>query len=342
MRLKRRLFLLCLVCFTLGCSREKVLEKSKPAFVFKGGSVKLDSFPSEFSPFVNRIAELDFIKSPGYVIVPDGEQMYEIVGQMAVIGYEPIFLVDNFGFAEKLTKRFAKTTFFADYKFSENTIEAKLNWVKAKYLAGAIACLITDKHRFAYLGSDTVSSSAFAQINSFALGAKSLDPQAEVDWIKLKMDKETPLAEQLKILQKSDYGLVILGENDQELEQAIEKLKLPFVGFGTDKNKQRLARFYYDYSPLWIRALQDFVLDSLEDSYEYGLEDYCVGLVDYGENLPKEKIFLLDSVLVRVDSSAVFVGPIFDCDDNMRVYYGDTILDTELRFMNWVVKGVRE
>ncbi len=341
--MKKILFVLWLVCLTLGCSQQKVMDNPKPAFVFKGGGVHLDSLPAEFLASMSRVKELGFIKSPGCVIVPDDERMYKIVGQMAVVGYDPIFLVDNFGFAEKLAKRFAKTTFFADYKLSPNTVKVKLNWVKAKYLAGAVGCLITEKHRFVYLCGDTITSSAYAQLNAFAMGANSIDPQAQVEWIKPRKDDEKlSVAEQLKGLKRGDYGLVVLGENDQELEEIIKEMQLPFVGFGIDKDKHRLARFYYDYSPIWIKALQDFVLDSLQSGYEYGLEDYCVGLVDYGKSLPKENILLLDSVLARVDSSAVFVGPIFDSDDNVRVYYGDTILDTELRFMNWLVKGVRE
>ena len=268
--------------------------------------------------------------------------MFDIVGQMAVVGYDPIYLVDDFGFAEKLTKRFGRTTFLLNYKFGQNTVKARLNWNKASYLAGAIGAMMVENHRFAYLGCDSVSGEAFAQINSFALGARFVDPTAEVSWIKLSVDKKLSFADQLKKIKKEDYGLLVLGENSKELEAAVQKLRCPFIGFGQDSQKQRMARFYYNYTPLWVRTLQDFVLDSLSSSYDYGLRDYSVGLTEYGKNIPQEKIFLLDSVLVHIDSSQIFVGPIFDKNDNLRVNYGDTIIDAEIRFMDWVVKGVGE
>ena len=335
-------FLLVGLCFLSACAKEEVFEKPKPAFVFKGAVVNLDSVPRLYRPFVAEVERLNFVKSPGCVVVPDNQQMYEVVGQMAVVGYDPIFLVDDFAFGEKLAKKFGNTTFFSKFKYGENATVARIDRCQAQYLAGAVACLLTENHNFAYLSCDSVSADAFAGINAFMLGAQFVDPLAKMVWYKLGNSEDLPIAKQLKDLPVDDYGLLVVGDVDFELERAVKRLRVPFIGFGKDDDRNRLASFFYNYDPVWITALQDFALDSLRADYDFGMREQAVGLVGFGTKIDQEKIATLENVLGRVDSAKIFVGPIFDQNRNLRVNYGDTISETERRYMDWLVKRIRK
>ena len=339
----KKYFYLIFVLLVFACSEEEVEVSSiKPAFIFKGEGVVLDSCPSEYLPAVYSVDELEFVETPGFAIVPDDKKMYEIAGQMAVVGYNPIFLVDEFQFSKKLVERFDKTTFVTKRNFRGNSVVAKFNSRKISYLTGVFACMATESHRFAYVGCDTLSNEAYVKINSFLLGAKSMDKNASVKWIKINKAGEEPLSEQIGMLAKENFSLIALCGKDRELEEAISSLNLPFVGYYPNENTDsQLAYFFCDNGQLWTKVLKDFFADSLAVIYESGFSDNSVRFLGYSDKLSYDNLQVMDSVVMNLDSLDIFVGPIFDTEGFLRVSEGEKISDENLELVNWLIYGIK-
>ncbi len=339
--MKKYIYLL-LVLFIFACHEEEAkADKIKPAFIFRGGSVVLDSCPSEYLFAVYNVSEIEFVDVPGFAVVPDNEEMYEIVGQMAVVGYNPVFLVDDFQFSEKLVKRFEGTTFFTNKKLGENSVVVRFNSREINYLAGVFACLATKTHKFAYVGSDTVSNEAFVNINSFMLGAKSIDKNASTKWVKINKAGEQFLSEQVSVLKENDFDLIFVSEKNKELEEMISSLKLPFVGYYGEKSKNQLAYFSCDYGMLWKNVMEDFCNNKLEKSYEYGFKENSIKLSRYRERLSADDMGVFSNTTMEMGTVDIFIGPIFDNEGFLRVPAGEKISDENLKSVNWLIRGIK-
>ncbi|SNZ07649.1 BMP family ABC transporter substrate-binding protein [Cohaesibacter gelatinilyticus] len=282
--------------------------------------------------------------------VAEGPDAERVIEKMARDGSDLIFTT-SFGFMNptiKVAEKHPNVKFehATGYKRAENVSTYAARFYEGRYVIGQIAAKMSKTKTVGYIASFPIPE-VVRGINSFLLGAQSVDPEMKIKviWVNSWFDpgKEADAAKAL-----IDQGADIITQHTDSpaaLQVAEERGVFAFgqasdmIKFGP---KSQLTAIVDDWSEYYINRVQA-VLDNKWESTDTwgGFAEKMVVMADY-TNLPADVVEMAKKTAADIESGALhpFKGPIFKQDGTQAIKEGETLDAGTLLGMNWYVKGV--
>ncbi len=216
-----------------------------------------------------------------------------------------------------------------------------------RYLTGIVAGKMTKTNTIGFVAAHPITT-VVAGVNAFALGVRSVNPNAKVKvvWTNTWYDppKEKSAAKALL-----DAGADVVGQHQDTpspLQAAGEAKK---YGVGSESNMQGFAREAYLTGTIWdwrdvdvaiVKGIQNKQFKS--EDYYGGLSDKMVSLGPMSTKVPAAVVALVEQRKKGImdGSFQVFKGPLADQTGKERVGAGKVMTLKEILGFNWLVKGI--
>lgn len=297
----------------------------------------LENNPLITTAFVDNIAE--------------GLDAEQIIEDMAHNGTD-IIITASYGFVdatEKVAKLFPNRTFLhcSGDRIGPNLSSFFGRIYQARYLTGITAGLMTESNVIGYVAAYPIPE-VIRGINAFALGAQSVNPQAEVRviWTSTWYDPMIEM-EAANILVNDGADILAQHQDSPRVQLAAAERDVYAIGYHSDMShlakEKHLVSAVWNWLPFYenvIRQVQDNTWSS--GSFWYGIDSGIVDISSFGVAVPeKVRQVVLRSRAKLFDGSAnVFRGPIESAEGVRKVPHGKKLSDEELLSMDWFVKGV--
>ena len=186
-------------------------------------------------------------------------------------------------------------------------------------------------------------------INAFLLGARSVNPDAEVlvaysgSWF--DPAKEEELARRLI----EDGGADVITEHTSvsNAARAADEMGIYSIGYNTklqDHSDKYLGTLVFHWETMYNSILGDYTRGNVSQlsSYWWGSDRGVVDIEDLSPVIDRETISLIDKTEKRFAGSwDVFLGEIHSNDGRLRCHANERISDSALMFdMTWLAEGV--
>lgn len=217
-----------------------------------------------------------------------------------------------------------------------------------RYLSGIVAGMQTENDRIGYVAAFPISE-VNRGINAFALGVKSVNPDAEVhvEWCNSWTDDDAAGAAAEKLL---DYDIDVIAmhtDSVRALELAEEK-GIWSIGYNVDNQENYPDTFLTAPVWQWENYYEPYILKCLQGKFKEGnyWEGTSTGVVGLAELSPEVKPGAAEKVAEakeRMDAGTfdVFYGPITDNKGVLRIAEGENMSDDAmLNQFDWYVEGV--
>ena len=278
---------------------------------------------------------------------PDAERAIE---RLAREGHDLIFTT-SFGFMNptvKVAKKFPDVKFehATGYKRADNVSTYSARFYEGRYVLGQIAAKMSKTGTAGYIASFPIPE-VVRGINSFMLGAQSIDPNFKVKivWVNTWYDpgKEADAAKAL-----IDQGADIISQHTDSpaaLQVAEERGVLAF-GQASDMikfaPKAQLTAIIDDWSSYYlsrVKAALDGTWKS-EDTWG-GLDEKMVIMANY-TNLPGDVASAAKKTADSIESGELkpFTGPINKQDGSEWLKSGESSDDVTLLGMDFYIEGI--
>ena len=279
--------------------------------------------------------------------VPENQEVEGEIRNMIDQGASIIFATSYgyMNYIEELSKEFPDVTFFhcSGYKQTENMSNYFGRIYEARYLSGIVAGLKTETNHIGYVGAFPIPE-VVRGINAFTLGARSVNPEVEVEvvwtstWYDPAIEKEAAIA-------LLDNGADIIAQHQDTggPQQAAEERGAYSIGYHTDMSaiapNAVLTSVIWNWNDYYIDRVQSVIEGNYEsESYWGGMDTGMVGLTPIADFAAEGTQEAIDAALA--DDLTIFSGEIKDQDGNVKVAEGESLTDDELLNMAWFVEGV--
>jgi len=345
--------LVCMACATgLALSAHAAEKKLKVGFVYispigdAGWTYQHDLGRKVMEKNLAGKIETKYIES-----VPEGPEAERVVRDLAKSGYDLIFTT-SFGYMNptlKVAKMFQKKYFehATGYKLAKNVGTYMCRFYEGRYLAGIIAGKMTKTNTLGYVAAFPIPE-VIRGIDAFTLGARSVNPDAEVKviWVNSWFDpgKEREATEAL-ISQGAD---VVTHHTDSTAPVLTAEEKGKFaIAYHSDMSKYgpkaQLTAVMHLYGKFYTNAAQA-VLDGTwkSEAVWTGIKEGSIKLAPINPVVPKDVVALVDKARQGIIDGTVhpFQGPLKDQSGKIVVEAGKNLSDKELLGMNYYVEGV--
>ncbi|MGM0875702.1 MAG: BMP family ABC transporter substrate-binding protein [Bacillota bacterium] len=324
-------------------------EKPKVAFVYIG--VPGDGgWTFEHDKGRQLVDETFGITSTTVENVPEGPDAERVIEELAQ-DHDMIFTT-SFGYMDptyNVAQKYPEVVFMhaTGYKTTENMGTYQGRGYQPGYLAGIAAGKLTENNKIGYVGAFPIPEVIYT-INSFTLGAKSVNPDVEVSvvWSNTWFDPATERQAATSLL---DQGVDVLA-NYQDSPAGIQAAAERGVwGMGNDSDMNRYAPETYvtnptlNWGPYYVDVVQSVIDGTWESQATYGgFKEGMVDLAPFGKNVPQDVQDLVETKKQEIIDGTfdVFQGPIYDQAGKLKVAEGEKMPDEDILGMNWFVKGV--
>lgn len=297
------------------------------------------------------VEKLPEVKTSFVEAVPEGPDAERVMLNMARKGFDLIFAT-SYGYMDpmlKVAKQFPKTVFMhcSGFKTAENMGTYFGRIYQMRYLSGMVAGAMTKSNILGYVAAYPIPE-VIRGINAFALGARDVNPKAQVRvvWTKTWFDppKEKEAAKSL-----IDVGADVLAQHQDtpSVQEAAQEKGIYSVGYNTDMSgfapKAHLTAPVWNWGPFYVQTVQEVQKGTWKSkSVWLGLETGIVDLAPFGPMVPKA---VQDRVLakkqeIKEGKFKVFTGPLRDQKGTVRVPEGALPPDKDLLGMTWFVEGI--
>ena len=293
----------------------------------------------------------DKVKTSFVESVPESADAERVIRDMAQQGNKLIFCT-TFGYMEPMLKVAAdfkdvKFEHATGYKTADNMRTYDSRTYEGAYMAGVIAGSMTKSNTLGVVGSIPIPE-VIRNINSFTLGAQSVNPKArtKVVWVNGWFDppKETEAATSL-----INGGADVLFQNTDSsaVLQTAEKMGKRAFGWDSDMTaygpKAHLGSAVINWGPYYKKAVKD----ALEGTWStgsvwWGHKEGAIDMVSIAEDVPAEAKAKIDTIKagLKDGSFAIWKGPIMG-QDGKEVLAKDVVADDAfLGGVKFYVKGV--
>ncbi len=284
--------------------------------------------------------------------VPETAEVTRVMEKMIKSGCEIIFPT-SYGYLDyaiELGKKYPKVSFLhaGGLKTSTNVGTYFANSDDAMYLAGMAAGGTTKSKKLGFVAAFPIPQ-VLRSINSFTLGAQSIDPECttRVVWTNgwLNPPKEAEAANSL-----ADAGVDVIGEQiDSPITLAKTAQKRNIFVVGKDVNVQKYAEKAYltgaswDGGPMMAKLVNEIWGGTWKPSHVRGdLKDGTAKLDPLGAAVPgpiKEKILAAKADILS-GKYVVWKGPLTKQDGSTAVATPKPMALQEIETMSYLLKGV--
>ena len=284
--------------------------------------------------------------------VPESADAERVIRDMAEQGNKLIFGT-TFGYMESMLKvagdlKDVKFEHATGYKTSTNMRTYDSRTYEGAYMAGVIAGKMSKSGMLGVVGSVPIPE-VVRNINSFTLGAQSVNPQAKtkVVWVNewFNPSKETEAATAL-----INGGADVLFQNTDSsaVLQTAEKMGKRAFGWDSDMTaygpKAHLASAVINWGPYYVKAVGEALEGKWTGSTAawWGVKEGAIDLVSIAADVPEETKKRIDEVKagLKDGSFSIWKGPIMD-NTGKELVAKDVVADDKfLGSLKSYVKGV--
>lgn len=282
--------------------------------------------------------------------VAEGPDAERVIRDLAAQGNALIFTT-SFGYMEptlKVAREFPQVAFehASGYRSAPNMGHYNARFYEGRYLAGFLAGRTTRSGVLGYVAAYPIPE-VLQGINAFALGARSVNPRAEVRvvWTSSWFD---PGRERDAAFTLVNQGADVLTHHTDSsaVPQAAEARGVHAIGYHSDMSraapKTHLVSVTHHWGRYYVQRAQAMLDGTWKpDATLGGLRDGFVRLGPVSAAVPADVL-----ALVRAREQAIvagrlhpFTGPIRDNEGRLRVERG-AIADADLERIDWFVEGV--
>lgn len=283
--------------------------------------------------------------------VPEGAEVERVLRDLAKSGYDLIFST-SFGYMNptlKVAKQFPDKYFehATGYKLAENMSNYMPRLYEGRYLTGIVAGKMTNSNILGYIAAFPIPE-VLRGINAYLLGARSVNPQANVKviWVNSWFDpgKEREATDAL-IAQGAD---IITHHTDSTAPALTAEEKKAFViAYHSDMSdyapNYQLTAVTHNWGKYYIDEAQK-VLDGTWTSQTVwgGMKEGMIDIAPFNEKVPATLASLVEfqKRAIKEDRLHPFHGPIKDSKNHTRLTEGSVMSDEDLKSMDYYVEGV--
>ena len=283
--------------------------------------------------------------------VPESADAERVMRDMIGQGNKLVFAT-SFGYQDFVQKVAAdakdvKFEHATGYKTADNAAVYDTKTFEGAYLAGIVAGAMTKTKTVGVVASVPIPE-VVRNINSFVLGAQSIDPsiKAKVVWVNewFAPPKESEAATSL-----INGGVDVMYQNTNSpavLKTAEER---GARAFGKDGDmsafapKAHLGSAVIDWTPYYTKVVEDTLAGKWQTgNFWWGVKEGAIDLKKIADDVPQE---IKDKVAKARDgmkdgSFAVWTGPITDNSGKQVLEAGKVADDAFLRGINFYVNGI--
>jgi len=325
-------------------------EKLKVAFVYVG---PVGDLGWSYAHDQGRLAleELPYVETAFSEIVAEGPDAERVIRDYAQKGYDLIFAT-SFGYMDSViavAEEYPDTLFehATGYKTAPNVSIYDGRGYEGWYLAGITAGRMTESNVLGYVAPYPIPE-VVRNMNAFALGARSVNPDAEVHpiWI---LSWFNPPAEREAAQALLDIGAdVIARESDSpEPDKLAEEAGVYAVGYNAVSPDVApnavLTAPIWDWGVYYKQTAEAAHNGEWETHAYWGhMADGILDLASFGDMVPQDVQDEVNAAKEQILSGELhaFTGPINDNAGELRVEEGQIMTDEELLSFDWLVEGV--
>jgi basic membrane protein A len=295
---------------------------------------------------------LDFVETTYLENVPIGADSERVMAELADDGYQVIICpsIDFQESALNVAKRYPDVVFLVSTgdKVAENVGSYYAREYEAFYLQGMLAGELTKTNVLGVIGAFPYPIQ-YQNINAYTLGARSVNPNAEVRvvWINTFYDPTLEREAALSLLD-SNADVIMQQVNSPAPLQAAEERGVFAFGINTDMSefapKSTITSTIWDWGAYYTPAVQQIYDGTwVASNYLGGLDDNFLLFAPLNpeivnEELQKTFYDAMDQIIAG--NLKVFAGPIKTRTGEMVVDEGQVMSDDEIRLMTFFVEGV--
>lgn len=288
--------------------------------------------------------------------VPESSEVERVMEKMIAQGMSLIFL-NSYGYlepaervAKRVAKRHPKVIIMQAWRPSKlgNIGTYAASQYEPLYAAGIVAGRMTKTNIIGMVCPQPVPD-LLQNVNSLALGARSVNPQVRVKviWTNSWSDPSMEAEAAKGLIESGADVIASLMDNPLAVAKTVEKSSGMLIGTQADYqslvpnkwltgSRWNWDHVYYDIA----KSVQDGTWK--KDCLWLGMKDGAVELCSFGKSVPasvrKEAGLVADQI--KQAKKVVFRGPLKDRDGKERLNAGQ-IADTKcLTEMNWYVDGI--
>jgi basic membrane protein A len=283
--------------------------------------------------------------------VPEGADAERVIRDLATQGHKLIFTT-SFGFMNptiKVAEEFPDVKFehATGYKSAANVGTYNARFYEGRYAAGVLAGKMSKTNTLGYVGAFPIPE-VLQGINAFTLGARSVNPKAQVRviWVNSWYDpgKERDAANAL-IGQGAD---IVTHHTDSSavVATAEEKGKMA-IAYHSDMSrfgpKAQLAAVTHHWGEYYTKTAQSVLDGSWKPGNIWGgMKDGMIKIEAFNESVPKDVVELVNAraAAIKAGEFHPFTGPIASSEGKEIAAKGVVLTDEQLGKMDFYVQGV--
>lgn len=339
--------------FFVSCSKEKISrfkkERIKVGFVYNG-SIENDGYTKSHDRARVKL-ERQGVETLFVENVPENELAAVAMRELVSQGCSMIFAISQgyAGSVRQVSREYPNVKFeHCSGSYTSDNVSVYFGRMyEARYLCGIVAGMKTSKNRIGYVAAYPVSE-CIRGINAFALGVKSVNPDAKVyvNWTNSWSDPEK---ESLVASELLNSGCDVLAQHQNSIASQMEAEIYGAYSIGYNEPTGKLVPKSYLTSAIfdWSVYVEDEVNKFIEGNwksqkYWEGMNRGIVRLDDLSDNCARgtDKKIQEARVLIEDGSLRVFQGPLYDEAKVLRVPDKVIMSDEEIWNMDWFIDSV--
>jgi len=283
--------------------------------------------------------------------VPEGPDAERVMRGMISEGADIIFTT-SFGYMEstlKVAKQNPDVYFehATGFKRHDNMSTYGLRLYQARHVQGVIAGLMTKTNKICYVGAFPIPE-VIREINTYYLGAKSVNPDVEIDivWVNTWYDpgKESQAA---KVLMAGGCDMVAQHTDSPAPLQAAEAEGK--LGFGQASDqikfapKAQLTATIDNWGPYYIKKVQQVIDGNWQQEDYFGhMNEGAVQMAPF-TNMPADVAAKAQEIKDAISNGEyfAFTGPLRDNTGKLQLKAGEIADDLHLNTMMYYVEGIK-
>jgi basic membrane protein A len=345
-------FVLLLILPQFAAMAEAGVDKVKAGFIYVG-PVGDAGWTYAHDQGRQQMETLPFVEPSTYIeSVPEGAESARVITGLVRKGHNLVFTT-SFGYMDAtldVAKRFKDVVFMhcSGYKMAENVGNYFGRMYEPRYLSGIIAGKMTKANVIGYVAAFPIPE-VIRGINAFALGVRSVNPQAQVRvvWTQTWFDPgiERDAADSLL-----DVGADVLAmhQDAPATLQAAEARGAYVIGYNSDMRSFAPNAFLtapvWNWGPLYAKIASE-VKDGTwkSESIWWGMNHDLVQLAPISDKVPAavQQLVREKTEAIKAGSLHPFAGPVKDQAGTIQVAAGSVPSDGDLLGMSYFVEGVQ-
>ena len=287
--------------------------------------------------------------------VPEGADAERVIRDLAAQGNQLIFTT-SFGYMEptlRVAQDFPATRFesITGYKTAANVANANARYYEGRYLSGIAAARMSKTGVAGYVAGMPIPE-VIQGINAFALGMRSVNPQAQVKvvWINAWFD---PPREREAAMTLFDQGVDVMAFHTAStaiMAAAQERGKLA-VAYHSDMRSvgpdAQIVAATHQWGAYYTQRAKAVLNGSWKTGNIWGgVREGMIRMEGFGSKVPaavQQEVLARqkDMAAGKIQPFAAGKQPLHDNQGAVRIAAGQALSDEQILPMNWLVEGVQ-